>query len=232
MRTTLGASDAILERIASWYKEHNQVAKARETYLKFQDSIRGQSLIGASYVEAKEYDKAVDTYRTLSAKDEKNSSKWMAEVAMVYRQARKPDLALAIYRDLLTTDAGKAATWQWETAETLFYAGRWKDAITTYRGTERFPTNYDRMAQAHRRLNQWDEAIALYRQIMAGSASHASRALMDIAETEEQAGRKDAAIKSYKQICDKFPKSAEGSRAHAHLNQKYGITVTLGGAKD
>lgn len=232
MLTSVGASDQLLGRIASWYKQNNQREKARETYLKYADAIAGQSMVAASYVEEQAYDRAVEAYRMLAAKDEKNNSAWMAEVASVYRQAKKPDLAIAVYRDLLTTDAGKAAEWQWQTAETYYQFGRWKDAITTYRGTERFPTNYERMAMANRHLKQWDDAIALYRQIMAGSPPHASKAMMDIAHTEEDAGRTDAAIKSFKIVCDKFPKSAEGSKAHAHLNQKYKITVTLGGAKD
>jgi len=232
MLKALGVSDSLLGKIAAWYKENNQREKARETYLKYQDAIEGQAQVAASYLEENQYDRAVETYRTLAAKDDKHNAKWMAQAALVYRTAKKPDLAIAVYRDLLTTDASNAANWQWETAETLYFAGRWKDAITNYRGTDRFPTNYDRMATAYRRLSQWDEAIALYRQIMAGSPPHASGALMDIGNTEEQAGRTELAIKTFKQICDKFPTSAEGSKAHAHLNQKYKITVTLGGAKD
>lgn len=232
MLAALGTSDALLLRLATWYKDNNQREKARETYRRFSDTSLGQSHVAASYVEEQAYDRAIEVYRQLAAQDDKNASRWLAEAAWVYRLARKPEQAIALYRDLLTTDPAKAAEWQWQIAETYFSAGRWKEAIMTYRGTEKFPLNYDRMASAYRQMKQWDEAIALYRQIMAGSPPHASKALWDIALTEEEAGRTDAAIKSFKLICDKFPKSPEGSKAHAHLNQKYHITVTLGGAKD
>jgi len=33
-------------------------------------------------------------------------------------------------------------------------------------------------------------------------------------------------------VCKRFPKNQYASQAHAHLQTKYKITVTLGGAKD
>ena len=59
-----------------------------------------------------------------------------------------------------------------------------------------------------------------------------SPSLLQIAYTQEEAGKKEDAIKTLKQICDKFPKSGEGSQAHARLNDVYKIPVTLGGAKE
>lgn len=232
MLVALGTSDTLLGHLAQWYKENNQRDRAREMYAKFKDTTDGQAHIAASFVEEKKFDRAVDIYRTLAAKDEKGGTKWMALVASTFRRAGKMDQAIAVYRDLLTSDASHAANWHWEIGETYFQFSKWKDAITTFRGTDRFPQNYERMADAHRHLKQWDEAISLYQQIMVALPNHASKALMEIAHTQEQADRKDAAIKSFKQICDKYPKSSEGSRAHAHLNLKYKITVTLGGAKD
>jgi len=43
---------------------------------------------------------------------------------------------------------------------------------------------------------------------------------------------KEQAIKSFQRVCKAFPKSGQASRAHAHLQTKYKITITLGGAKD
>jgi TolA-binding protein len=88
------------------------------------------------------------------------------------------------------------------------------------------------MAHANRQLKQYDEAISLYRQIIAASPNHASWSLLQIAYTQEEAGKKEDAIKTLKMICDKFPKTGEGSTAHARLNQVYKIPVTLGGTKD
>ena len=232
MARSLGADDALLGRIAHWFKENNQRDQARATYAKFKNGIEGQNQIAWSYVEEKNYDKAVEIYRKLAIQDDKQVGRWLGQAAQVYRQAGKPDQAIAIYRELLTADAERAGTWHWEIAETLFYANRWKEAITAYRGTERFPTNYYRMAAAQRRLKQYEEAITLYRQILAGYPSEAAEALLQIGFTHEEAEQKEPAIKVFKQVCDRFPKQSQASRAHAHLNEKYKITVTLGGAKD
>jgi TolA-binding protein len=88
------------------------------------------------------------------------------------------------------------------------------------------------MANAYRNLKKHDEAIGLYRQIIAASQPHASWALLQIGYTQEEAGKKEDAIKTFKQVCDKYPKTGEGSLAHARLNEVYKIPVTLGGAKD
>ena len=49
---------------------------------------------------------------------------------------------------------------------------------------------------------------------------------------EGKFGGKENAIKAFQLTCRTHPKSGQASRAHAHLQSKYDITVTLGGAKD
>jgi tetratricopeptide (TPR) repeat protein len=154
------------------------------------------------------------------------------QIAQSWREEAKWDTALDIYRQLLTTDAKNAETYAWEIAVTTYQAGRWNEALTAFRGTERFPQNYEYMAMCNRQLKKYDEAILLYQQIIAGSAARASWAQLQIGYTHEQAERKDAAIQAFKTVCDRYPKTTEGSTAHEHLNSKYKISVTLGGAKD
>jgi TolA-binding protein len=67
---------------------------------------------------------------------------------------------------------------------------------------------------------------------MGGAPQSAPWALLQIGYTREQAGKKELAIKAFQQVCKRFPKDGHASRAHAHLQTKYKITVTLGGAKD
>ncbi|OWK44499.1 tetratricopeptide repeat protein [Fimbriiglobus ruber] len=232
MLAALGTSDQLLGHLAQWYKDNKQRALARATYAKFKDAAEGEGQIAYSFSEEQQYDKAVEVYRRLAVRDAKTAPKWLAAAALAYRHAGKPDQAIAVYRELLTADAEHANEWHFQTAETLYYAQRWKDCITAYRGTDRFPHNYLHMAAAHRQLKQYDEAISLYQQVIATSPPHASAALIQIGYTHEQAGRTEPAIKVFKQVCDRFPKTGEGSQAHAHLNDKYKITVTLGGAKD
>lgn len=232
MLAALGPSDELLGRIAQWYKTAGKRDQARTTYLAYKDKIEGQRQIANSWIEENKFDQAVAIYRKLSLEDAANAPRHLSDAAYTFRRAGKPDQAIAIYNELITSDVKNAPTYHWEIAETLYHAARYKECITAYRGTEKFPTNYQRMAEAHRQLKQYDEAIALYRNIMAGHEPLASWALYQIGDTHEKAGRDQDAIKTFKLVCDRFPKTGEGSAAHAHLNQKYNIRVTLGGAKD
>jgi tetratricopeptide (TPR) repeat protein len=228
-----GPDDVTLGHLAHWYKAAKQMEQARATYAKFKDAAEGQGQIAYSYREENppQTDKAVAIYRTLAA-DVKTAPRWLGEAAMAYRQGGKPDQAIAIYRELLTSDAKNADGYAIAIADTLYHAHRWTECITAYRGTNNFPTNYLHMAYANRQLKKYDEAITLYRQVIAASAPHASAALWQIALTQEEAGKKEEAIKTLKLICDKYPKTGEGSAAHTRLNDVYKIPVTLGGAKD
>jgi tetratricopeptide (TPR) repeat protein len=230
---TYGPEDASLSYLAQWFKENKQRDNARATYAKYKDQAEGQGQIAWSWVEEGPTgtDKAVAIYRQLAA-DPKTAPKWLDAAALAYRRGGKPDQAVAVYRELITSDATKADQYANAIAYTYYEANRWAECIAAYRGTTNFPTNYQHMATANRQLKKHDEAITLYRQIIAGSADHAPWALYEIAITQEEAGKKEDAIKTLKQICDKFPKSGQGSQAHARLNDVYKIPVTLGGAKD
>ena len=232
MLAALGPDDVTLGKLGQWYKDAKQFELARSTYAKFKDAAEGQGQVAASYTEEKQYDKAVEIYRKLAIANVKTAPRWLAAAAMTYRHGSKPDQAIAVYRELLTADAKNAGEYHFQIAETLYYAGRWNDCITAYRGTDRFPHNYQHMANAYRQLKKYDEAVGLYRQIIAASQPHASWALLQIGYTQEEAGKKEDAIKTFKQVCDKYPKTGEGSTAHARLNEVYKIPVTLGGAKD
>ena len=232
MLKTLGTDDTLLGHLAQWYKTDGKRDLARATYLKFKDQLEGQRQTAASWAEENKFDSAIAIYRKLALDDVKESAKWLGQAAATYRRAGKPDPAIAIYRELLTTDAKNAPAHHWEIAQTLYNAGRWQEALATYRGTDHFPQNYQQMALCNRHLKQYDEAITLYKQIIAGHPPSASWALLQIAHTQEQAARKEEAIKAFKLVCDRFPKTPEGSSAHEHLNRVYKISVTLGGAKD
>jgi len=70
--------------------------------------------------------------------------------------------------------------------------------------------------------------------ISSAVGSHAPSApwgLLQIAYTREEAGQKEQAIKAFQQVCAKFPDDGHAAQAHAHLQTKYKISVTLGGSK-
>ena len=106
-----------------------------------------------------------------------------------------------------------------------------KEAIGFFRQCTNFPSNYSEMAMCHRRLKQYKEAVTLYTQIIGGAPGSAPWALLQIGYTRESAGQKAQALKTFQQVCKRFPQKGEASRAHAHLQNKYKISVTLGGGK-
>jgi TolA-binding protein len=231
MLKTYGPDDAILGQLAGWYKASNRRDEARKIYLQFKDQAEGQGQVAYSFREEQKWDPAVDIYRKLAVQDVKNAPRWLSEAAITYRHGGKPDQAIAVYRELMVADANHATAYHWEMAETLYQAHRWKEAITAFRGSDRYPDNFNRMAHCNRQLKQYTEAITLYRQIVATHPPSAPWALIQVGYTLEESGQKEPAIKTFQTVCDRFPKSNYASEAHVHLNNKYKITYTKGGEK-
>jgi tetratricopeptide (TPR) repeat protein len=88
------------------------------------------------------------------------------------------------------------------------------------------------MAACHRALKQHKEALILYGQILNGHEGLAPWAQLQIGYTYEEMTARELAIKAFQSCCKKFPKASYASTAHAHLQNKYKISVTLGGATD
>ena len=232
MAKVFGNDDAILGRLATWYKSQNRRDEARSTYLKFNNKIEGRSNLAAMHREEKQYDQAVAIYQQLAGEDQEKAAQWQAATATTYREAGKPDQAIAVYQQLLTQDAKNANNWQWHIAITYRDFGKLKEAIASFRLCDNFPEAYQQMASCHRQLKEFKEAILLYNQILGSHPPTAPWALLQIGYTQEQAGDKESAIKTLQQVCKRFPKTGQASEAHVHLNEKYKITVTLGGATE
>lgn len=226
-----GTDDQLLGRIAQWHTANGQPAKARQAYGRFEEQVEGLQLIATSYRQEKDLAQAIQTYNKLITTDGENQTKWQAESAGAYREFKKYTEAIALYQQLVQADVANADRWLWETAMTHKEAGSWKDAIGFFRQSERFPESYWEMASCHRRLKQTNEAITLYNQIAGGDKGRAPAAMLQVGYTQEEAKNSDKAITAFKKVCRLFPKDQSASRAHAHLQNKYKITVTLGGAK-
>ena len=227
-----GVDDETLGRLAAWQKSQTEFEQARATYRKYQDQTEGLNQVAYSYRQEKNYPAAVRTYGQLAGKDNENAARWQAEAAMTHREAGEYPQAIAIYEGLMKTDIEHADRWLWELATSYRDSGKYKEAVAYYRQSNNFPENYKQMAACHRKLKQYNEAIVLYNQIVGGHAASAPWATLQIAYTREQAGQKEPAIKSFQEVCRKYPKDSHASVAHAHLQTKYKISVTLGGAKD
>lgn len=228
-----GADDAILQRLGDWLKSQGEYDKARIEYAKFKNKIEGNNQIAYSFRQEKNWEQAVGAYTRNLALDQDNQATWNQRIAETWRDGRKIPQAVAVYRELIESDPERADSWLWNVAYTYHhYGGNFKEAIGSYRQCTNFPSNLQQMADCHRRLKQYSEAIGLYGQIIGGSPPTAPWALLQIGYTHEQAGSKEKAIQAFQQVCKRYPKDRHASLAHALLQDKYGISVTLGGAKD
>jgi tetratricopeptide (TPR) repeat protein len=228
-----GADDAILQRLGDWLKTQGEYDKARIEYAKFEKKIECNNQIAYSFRQEQKWEQAVGAYTRNLSLDQDNQATWNQRIAETWRDGRKVPQSVAVYRELISTDPERAETWLWNVAYTYHhYGGNYKEAIGSYRQCNNFPSNLQQMADCHRRLKQYKEAIGLYGQIIGGSKSLAPWALLQIGYTHEQASSKEKAIQAFQSVCKRYPKDRYASTAHALLQDKYGISVTLGGAKD
>ncbi|MDX1944118.1 MAG: tetratricopeptide repeat protein [Pirellulaceae bacterium] len=220
--------DEALGRLAAWHKAKSY-DKARETYRRYADKFEGLGQVANSYREQAKYQEAVETYQQVASQDEPRRIRWKSELAYTYRLWRKIPEAVAVYEELYKEDTAQPGRWRWEIAITYRDAGQYAQAIGNFRQCDNFPENYKQMAWCHRQAKQWAEAIILYGQV-AGNAASAPWALLQVAYTREEAGQAEQAIQAFQLVCKRFPKDSHAATAHAHLQQKYKISVTLGGA--
>jgi tetratricopeptide (TPR) repeat protein len=228
---TFAPDDDALGKLAAWYKTKQKYELARETYRRYQDKHEGLGLVAFSFREQQNWKSAVQNYTQLIAQDAERKVRWKSELAQTHRAAKQWQEAIATYEELTTDDIAQAGRWRWEIGNTYREAGQYKEAIGVYRQCENFPENYKQMAACHRQLKQPAEAIILYNQI-GGDKASAPWALLQVAYTREEAGQTEPAIQAFQQVCKRFPKDSHAATAHAHLQQKYKISVTLGGTTE
>ena len=227
-----GPTDALFGRLAAWYKSKQKFDLARSVYRRYAKQIEGIAEIAASYRQERNPDSAIATYNQLLARDAENAMRWKGEIAATYRDIKKYPDAIGIYTELLSEDSENSEQWRWQIATAHRDAGQLKEAVGHFRQCTNFPENYKQMATCHRRLKQYNEALLLYNQIAGGQESQAPWALLQMGYTREEAGQKEAAIRAFQQVCKRFPRNGHASAAHAHLQNKYKLSITLGGAKD
>jgi tetratricopeptide (TPR) repeat protein len=227
-----GNSDEALGRLAAWYRAKQKYDEARAVYRRYENKVEGLNLVAATFRQEQNYNAAIETFNLLLAQDADNSNRWKAEIAATYRSIPKYPEAIAVYTQLLDEDLEHAESWRWQIATAHRDAGQLKEAIGHFRQCTNFPENFKQMAWCHRRLNQHNEALLLYNQIVGSHPPSAPWALLQIGYTREEAGQKESAINTFQQVCKRYPEDSHASVAHAHLQNKYKLSITLGGAKD
>lgn len=227
-----GNSDEALGRLAAWYRTKQKYDEARAVYRRFEDKIEGLNQVAATFRQQGNHDAAIETFNLLLAQDADNSNRWKGEIAATYRSIPKYPEAIAVYTQLLTEDLEHAESWRWQIATAHRDAGQLKEAIGHFRQCTNFPENFKQMAWCHRRLKQYREALLLYNQIVGSHPPSAPWALLQVGYTREEAGQKESAINTFQQVCKRYPEDSHASIAHAHLQNEYKLSITLGGAKD
>jgi len=227
-----GSSDELLGRLATWHKSKQKYDQARAVYARYENKIEGVNEVATSYRNQRNFDGAISTYNQLLARAPAEAVRWKSLLAATYREIPKYPETIAMYTELLGQDIEHAEQWRQLIAAAHRDAGQLKEAIGHFRQCTNFPENYKQMAWCHRRLKQYNEALLLYNQVAAGSESQAPWAILQIGYTREEAGQKEGAIRAFQQVCKQFPKNGHASVAHAHLQNKYKLSITLGGGKD
>ncbi len=171
-------------------------------------------------------DKAIELYNEF-----KDQIAGQQAIAQIYVSQGKLEAAIAVYSKLLDLNGANAESYKGSIARCYEGLKQWRMAIQMYRQMEGFPATHFSMAHCHRQLKQYDEAIALYEQCKVVD-NVAPRASLYIGYTYEEAKDKQKAIRTFQMTCKRYPKSQSASSAHSHLQNKYNIHVTLGGAQD
>ncbi len=224
-----------LANIAKMYAEDKDPDGAKTIYgqiiqLDKENEPKWASASAKVYRECEKPEQAVQIYNYVAGIDPDNKGQWLTESATTWQEAGKHEQAIESWRNVITV-TGEAKHY-WAIGDCYSALKDIPKALQSYRLSDNFPSAYFRMADIQRGQKKWDEALVLYNQARSYGDSHAQNALWRIGETYERSNRREQAIKSYQSICKLYPKSGYASRAHAHLQNKYKINITLGGAKE
>lgn len=218
-------------RIANKYAQTGRQKLVLATYQRMlklfgqDDGLLGQ--IATWYKGQQQRDKARETYLKFE-----NKIAGKNNIATMWREESQWEKAIETYRELIDEDPGNVTTYLWAIAECYEADGKYALAIRTYEKTDKVPESYFRMASCHRKIKQYNEAESLYKFIRAHHTAPAPVASIELGYTYEEWGKRESAIKVFQQTCKLFPKSRQASQSHSHLQTKYNINITLGGAKD
>ena len=229
----IGVNDDLRGKQAAWHRARKRYGEARKIYVQYKDREAGLSATASTWIDEKKWDNAISTYNQLIGMDKEKESQWQQSIVSVWRKAKQWDKAIATYQTLLTVEAGRFSDWYEGIGYCYEKTGKLKEAIQSYQQSDKYPEMYFKMASCHRhpRLKQYKEALVLYHQARADK-DVAARATIHIGYTYEQYGQRENAIKWFQQTCKLYPKTSHASQAHAHLQSKYKISVTLGGSSE
>ena len=227
----IGIDDGVRGSIAAWHLTKKRFPKARERYSEFENKIDGLIHIADTWIEEGQPVEAIRIYQRLAKLEPERLADWKQSIAGIYAKSGQHDKAIEVYRELVVFAPAEASTWYWTIGSIYEETKRLKVAIQAYRQSDRYPQAYFQMAKCHRKLKEYTEALTLYHQALA-TEKVAPDATLAIGYTYEQQSKKKDAIKWFQRTCKLYPRTRNASKAHAHLQKEYGISVTLGGSRE
>ena len=226
-----GLDDDLRGRMAAWHTSRENLTKARKLYEEYDNRVAGLEALVAMLQAVKQPAEAIEVLRKLINLNPDNEVGYLETMAGIYSGMNKFSEAIAVFVQLIDLNGENAPAYQWSIGSCYESMSEWKKAIGMYRQIDEFPRTHFAMAICHRRIHEHKEAVGLYRQCLVHEAS-APRATLEIAYTYEDAKEAKNAIRTFQLTCKRYPKSKQAAQAHAHLQNKYNINVTLGGAED
>ena len=226
-----GLDDELRGHMAQWQLDRENLAQARKLYQQFDNRVAGLEALVAMLQAVKRPTEAIEVLRQLIELNGEDEVGYLETIAQVYSGMGKFPEAIGVFVQLIDLNGENAPAYQWSIGGCYESMSEWKKAVGIYRQIDEFPKTQFAMASCHRKIQEHREAVALYRQCLVNDAS-APRATLEIAYTYEEAKQAKNAIRSFQLTCKRYPKSKQAAQAHAHLQNKYNINVTLGGAED
>ena len=226
-----GRNDDLRGRMAQWHLSRENIKNARRLYEEYDNRVAGLEALATMLQSVKQPAEAIKVLHQLIALNSDNEVGYLETIAQIYQGMSKFNEAIGVFVKLIDLNGENAPGYQWSIGGCYESMSEWKKAIGMYRQINDFPKTHFAMAICHRRIGEHKEAVALYRQCLVNDAS-APRATLEIAYTYEEAKEAKNAIRTFQLTCRRYPKSKQAARAHAHLQNKYNINVTLGGAED
>ncbi len=187
------------------------------------------SRIAGWFKDHKQRDQARRTYARFE--DEIEGQR---QIAWMWREEGQHPKAIAIYRELVTTDADRLQEYQYAIGDCLRESNKLTEAITQYQAIDDFPNKLWRVSDCQWTQKNFPEVRNLCSQIMTAgrSPSESAKALYTIGRAYEEEGKTKPAIETFQKVCKLFPQTSEASTAHSRLQDKYKITITLGGVAE
>lgn len=217
----------------AWYLfSLRKFSEAMAECAKMKNQFDGRWQVAEMYRQRKMLEDCIGVLQALVVKYKTRAADVYWQMAWVYRTVGKWKEATETYQILIAKFPEKSDASYWELGRMHHYnMGKYKEAIQFYDMSNKEPNSLFEKADCYRRMKDYEKGIKTLAEIIGFFEVQAPEAQLRIAQYFEQWGKPDLAVRAYKAVCDKYPRSHQSQRAHDTLEMKYKIPYTGGGVK-